>query len=242
NIIPKDSVYVARSYNQSMLEINNLVSENKSVIAYKILDEIAGIYKPFQKIDYLNESIKTLKRSATYKSQNRNQNAIFFKESLIKEDYDYYLEEDILTYNYNNLGWWNYQMGELKKHKQSSNTFQRQMGIRLEGYLNALIDDNIDLIRLNEPIDEESLNFLWMLKTIISPKDFDNYLKIISLNAKVEDYSTALFYLEELLKNGYKNTDELYALENTALLRITPEFNALVAKYLKESRYMIIEE
>ncbi len=242
NIIPKDSVLIVRSYNESMLAINNLVSENKSVIAYKILDEIVGIYKPFQKVDYLNESIKTLKRSTTYKSQNRNQNAIFFKESLIKEDYDYYLEEDILTNNYNNLGWWNYQMGELKKHKKSSNAFQRQMGIRLEGYLNALIDDNLDLIGLNEPIDEESLNFLWMLKTIISPKDFSNYLKVISLNAKVEDYSTALFYLEELLKNGYKNIDELYTLENTALLRITPEFNALVAKYLKESRYMIIEE
>lgn len=242
NIIPKDSVFISRSYDESMLETNNLVSENRSVEAYRMLNEIAEIYKPFQKTDYLNESIKALKRSTTYKSQNRSQNAIFFKESLIKEDYDYYLEEDILTYNYNNLGWWNYQMGELAKHKKSSNIFERQMGIRLDSYLNALIEDNIDLTQLDGPVDEQSLNFLWMLKTITAPSDFSNYLKVISLNAKVEDYSTALFYLEELLKNGYKNTNELYTLENTALLRITPEFNALVAKYLKESRYMIIEE
>jgi hypothetical protein len=242
NIVPKDSVFIGRSYDESMMETNNLVSENRSVEAYRMLNEIAEIYKPFQKTNYLNESIKALKRSATYKSQNRSQNAIFFKESLIKEDYDYYLEEDILTYNYNNLGWWNYQMGELAKHKKSSNTFERQMGIRLDSYLNALIEDNIDLTQLDEPVDEQSLNFLWMLKTITAPSDFSNYLKVISLNAKVEDYGTALFYLEELLKKGYKNTNELYTLENTALLRITPEFNALVAKYLKESRYKIIEE
>jgi hypothetical protein len=31
-------------------------------------------------------------------------------------------------------------------------------------------------------------------------------------------------------------------LDNTALFRITPEFNALVDKYLKKARYDIIEE
>ncbi len=116
------------------------------------------------------------------------------------------------------------------------------MGVRLEGYLNALIADNIDIIVLDTPIDEEALNFLWMLETIISPDDFSNYLRVISWNAKVEDYGTALYYLEELLKKGYTNTDELYTLENTALFRITPAFNALVAKYLKKARYEIIEE
>ena len=48
--------------------------------------------------------------------------------------------------------------------------------------------------------------------------------------------------LEELLKNGYTNTSELYELENTALFRIMPEFNLLVEKYLKDARYEIIEQ
>ena len=116
------------------------------------------------------------------------------------------------------------------------------MGVRLEAYLNALVEDNMDIVRTQPTIDEEALNFLWMLKTIISPKEYSNYLNVISLNAKVEDFGTALFYLEELLKIGYDNVDELYALENTALLRITPEFNELVDKYLKSARYKIIEE
>ncbi len=242
-VIPVDTTFINESYDRRLLDINELISKNKAVQAYTELGEIMEVYKPFKNVDSLKVSRKILKRGAAYKTQNRSLNTWLFKESLIKDDYDYYLEEDILTYNYNNLGWWNYQMGMLyKKHKNSTNGIQRQMGIRLEGYLNALIADNMDIINMDTPVDEEALNFLYMLKTISTPDDFSYYLKVISLNAKVEDYGTALYYLEELLKKGYTNTDELYALENTALFRITPEFNALVAKYLKKARYEIIEE
>ena len=241
-VIPVDTSFVKKSYDGRLLEVNKLVSNNRSVRAYNELGEIMEVYRHFRNVDSIVVSRKVLKRGTAYKTQKRSLNTWLFKESLIKDDYDYYLEEDILTYNYNNLGWWNYQMGELKKYKNSKNNFQRQMGVRLEGYLNALIADNMDIINMDTPIDEEALNFLYMLKTITSPDDFSYYLKVISLNAKVEDYGTALYYLEELLKNGYTNTDELYALENTALFRITPEFNKLVAKYLKKARYEIIEE
>ena len=241
-VIPVDTSFVKKSYDRRLLEVNELISINRVVQAYNELGEVMEVYRHFKNVDSLKASRKVLKRGTAYKTQKRSLNTWLFKESLIKDDYDYYLEEDILTYNYNNLGWWNYQMGELKKYKNSKNNFQRQMGVRLEGYLNALIADNMDIIALDTRIDEEALNFLWMLKTITSPDDFSNYLKVISWNAKVEDYGTALYYLEELLKKGYTNTDELYALENTALFRITPAFNALVAKYLKKARYEIIEE
>jgi len=241
-VIPVDTVFIQKSYDERILGVNELISKNRALQAYNELGEVMEVYRHFKNVDSFKISRKVLKRGTAYKTQKRSLNTWLFKESLIKDDYDYYLEEDILTYNYNNLGWWNYQMGELKKHKNSKNNFQRQMGVRLAGYLNALIADNIDIINMDTPIDEEALNFLYMLKTITTPDDFSNYLKVISLNAKVEDYGTALYYLEELLKNGYSNTDELYALENTALFRITPEFNALVTKYLKKARYEIIEE
>ncbi|MBD0850935.1 alpha/beta hydrolase [Maribacter arenosus] len=241
-VIPMDTAFIMETYTKNLNWTNRLISNNMPLEAYRKLNEIVEIYKPLITVDTLKNSLKALKRSSGYKNQKRNQSSILFKEELIRDDYNYYLEEDMLTYNYNNLGWWNYQMDELKKHKKSANIFQRQMGIRLEGYLNALIADNIDMVNAHSPLDEEALNFLWMLKTITAPEDYSAYLRVISLNAKVEDFGTALFYLEELLKIGYDNVDELYALENTALLRITPEFNALVDKYLKKARYDIIEE
>ena len=116
------------------------------------------------------------------------------------------------------------------------------MALRLLAYLNALIEDNIDIESVEDPVNDEALSFLWMLKTITEPDNFDYYLKIISDSAKYEDFGTSLFYLEELLKKGYKDKEVLYNLEHTALLRITPEFNELIKEYLQDARYEIIEE
>jgi hypothetical protein len=133
-------------------------------------------------------------------------------------------------------------MEELKKHEKSGKLAEQYMGTRLNGYLNALIEDNIDLLLREKVTDEEALLFLYMLKTISSPLEYKYYLKIISLSSKYEDYGTALFYLEELLKNGYKDKTQLYQLEHTALIRITPEYNTIIGKFLKDARYEIIEE
>jgi|GEM_PF-370556 len=240
--IPSDSTFIKEAYERNLVQINNWVAVQKPLIANALLDEIIDVFDPHLNIDSLANSKKILKRSKLFRVQSRDQNTLFFKETLIKEDYVYYLEEDILTYNYNNLGWWNYQMEELKKFDKSSRVFERQMGERLKGYVNALIEDNIDALKAEENIDEEALGFLWMLKTITDPFDHSYYLKIISQSSKFEDYGTALFYLEELLKKGYQNKEALYNLENTALLRISPQFNELVDKYLKAARYDIIEE
>lgn len=242
SIIPVDSLVIERTYKDNLIKTNSLVASGKPVLAYRKMNDLFEVYKGLKNLDSLKANRKVLKRSPNYKSRNRSHTAFFTKELFKKDDYDYYLQEDILTYNYNNLGWWKYQMEELKKYQKSSNGLEQEMGLRLEGYLNALLDDNLDLVQLDETLDEEALNILWMLKTITTPNEFSNYFEVISLNAKVEDFGTALFYVEELLKQGFTDLDQLYTLKNTALLRITPEFNKLVAKYLKESRYEVIEE
>ncbi|WP_149304863.1 alpha/beta hydrolase [Pareuzebyella sediminis] len=240
--IPKDSMFVQNKYQKDLAYVNELYTNNMPLLADNLLGEMLEIYRPFKDTDSIKDSRKTLRKSRLFKTRSREQNALFFKEELIKEDYEYYLEEDVITYNYNNLGWWNYQMEELQKFQKSPNILQQQMGRRLEGYIKALVADNIDAIKATAPQDTEALNFLWMLNTIIDPQAYENYLKIISYNAKIDDYGTALFYLEELLKNGYADRLKLYNLEDTALLRITPEFNEIVEKYLEKARYDIIEE
>ncbi len=146
-----------------------------------------------------------------------------------------------MTYNYNNLGWWNYQMQELDKMAKSTSLYERQMSLRLRGYVNALIEDTIDMVTVNDKVlDMDALTFLYMLKTITEPNNFEYYLNVISNSSKIEDYGTGLFYLEELLKKGYENKAELYTLEHTALFRITPEFNTMVEKYLNSARYDIM--
>jgi len=237
-----DSVYIRQSLDQDLKEINTLLKANKLLRADSFLGEIIAAYRLHGDTDSLREKKRMLKKEKLFRSQKRNKINIGFKESLLRGDYVFYLEEDISTYNFNNLGWWNYQMEELQKFQKSANPEERRMGKRLNGFVNALIEDNIDLLEAEKVIDEEARSFLWMLKTIVSPKDPTYYLKMISFGAKYEDFGTALFYLEELLKQGYSNIQELYEVPDTSLLRITPEYNAIVAKYLKSARYDINEE
>ncbi len=242
NEVLADQQFIQESFDVFLAKSNSFLSNGTPVLAEYLLSDMKRIFNPLFDLDSLKKTEKSLRRSSTYKQANRSQNGYFLKEDFTKEDYAYYLEEDILTYNYPNLGWWKYQMEELDKLDKSNVLYERQMAGRLRGYVNALIEDNMDFIAADKAVDVEALNFLYMLKTITEPKEYDNYLKIISNSARIEDYGTALFYLEELLKNGYTNKKELYDLPNTALFRITPEFNLLVEKYLKEARYEVIEQ
>ncbi len=238
----KDTTFIENSYNKHLAEASLYLKENKPLFADKILADMMEVYRPFKNVDSLKESRKTLRKSKFYKSNTRRQNTLLLKEGFIKEDYDYYLEEDIMTYNFNNLGWWKYQMEELEKYDTGSDIFEKQMGERLRGYINALVQDNIDLLLAEPELDLEALNFVYMLRTITDPKNADTYINVISNSARMEDDQTVLFYLEELLKTGYEDRSSLYEIENTALIRITPEYNKIIEKYLKKARYEVIEQ
>lgn len=240
--LQRNDSLINASYNEFLVDVNTNVSKQKPLLAtYQMLD-MEKIFYPLMELDSLKASQKILRRSTSYRQANRSQNSYFLKESFTKEDYSYYLEEDIISYNYANLGWWNYQMDELNKLDKSTNLFERQMSSRLRGYINALVSDNIDFIAADEKVDWEALNLLNMIKTITAPTEHEGYLNVISASSKMEDYGTALFYLEELLKTGYSDKEKLYLIEHASLFKIMPEFNEMIEKYLKDARYDVIEQ
>nr|WP_299070001.1 alpha/beta hydrolase [uncultured Allomuricauda sp.] len=240
--VAKDSSYIENAFKEDIAKVNRFKNSGKLLLAEQYMTEMMSIYSVHKNMDSLRQVQKNLRKNKVFRGMKRAESAAFFKESLLKEDYQYYIEEDVITHNFNNLGWWNYQMTEIQKFISGVNPNEKEMGYRLLGYVNALAEDNIE-IELSEPvIDEDALAFLYMLKTILEPDNFEFYLKIISLSSKNEDYGTALFYLEEALKKGFKDTEKLYGLEDTALLRITPKFNKLISQYLEDARYEIIEE
>lgn len=240
--VPKDDDYIRSIYNRNFATLNNFVLENNYLAAAYMAEEMVTKFKGLIDLEELKKRRKVISREKEYSLQLKKQRRYMQKEYFIRSEYEYNLNDDVLTLNYNNLGWWNYQMGEIKKFMKSTDPFEKEMGNRLLGFINALVEDNIALEKAQNPVNEEALSYLWMVKTITSPKEYKNYLNIISDSAKYEDFGTALFYLEELLKNGYTDKAELYSLKNTALLRITPEFNEIIEKYFKDARYDIIEE
>ncbi len=238
----KDSVQIARAYQEEFAFVEEQIEARRHFEAGGTLRAMINTYKGLLATDTLERKLRSVKASRLYRPQKRELNNLIFKENLLKEDFEFSLLQDLDNLNYNNLGWWNYQMKKLGKYEERPSFREKQMGKRLIGYLNALIEDNIDIEEAQPMVDEEALSLLWMIKTLTDPDDYTYYLKIISDSSRYEDFGTALFYLEELLKQGYTDKEAIYALEDTALLRITPEFNKLIAKYLDAPRYKLNEQ
>jgi len=124
----------------------------------------------------------------------------------------------------------------LKVYQQSENLAEAEMAYRLEGLLQFLAKTTFqELSEANAHIDK--LIFTAILQTIFDRENPEGYRSIISLSAGDGDYETALLYLEDLLKTGYKEMDLLYNIPGTLDLKLSPEYNALIKKYLGESRY-----
>ena len=209
----------------------------KSLQAYHRLEEGISLFEKLADVSPMEQELKQVRRETNYRNQKRALAALLLKEGIMRQDYEFYLEDDVLSFNLDNLGWWKYQMELIDGYKESKNPEEQLLGLRLEGYINALSDDYLRIASSNGEPDDDARVLLYMLKTITAPEEPENYLNVVSLASKYDDFGTALFYLEELLKTGYSDREKLYSLEHTALLRISPEFNGLIAKYLKEARY-----
>jgi hypothetical protein len=232
-----DSVAIARTYQAFTTYVQGLEDQGAYLLAHDQLQGAQALFEGIAETGPLKDKEKAIRRSPGYKENQKEWQAIIQKENTQRYEYFDYLDQDIAAFNLNNLGWWKYQADQINGMKGSTNLEERLLGHRLEGYLNALVDDYILREARAEQPDEDALIFLYMLKTLTAPLDFGNYLEVVSLTAKYGDFGTANFYLEELLRKGYQDAQRLYSLPHTALLRITPEYNQLIEKYLRAARY-----
>ena len=238
NYLARDSLFIDRSYQMASAEFQELYRKGQAHRAVQHLENWMISFRGLRSLEEWESQSKVWKKTKTYRTQKREEESAFFKENVLKDDFVFYLQEDMEITNFNNLGWWNAQLSDLQEFMASPNQSRSEMGFRLRSFVSALVDDSIELLKGDQDAKSyDNYLYLWMLKTITDPDASEAYLKVASLSSYREDYGTALFYLEELLKMGYKDRASLYTIEDTALLRITPEFNALIGKYFKESRY-----
>ena len=164
--------------------------------------------------------------------------------------YNFALLQDLDNRNFENLGWWQFQFDQYKAAALDSFPSTPKDSLRVaygkKGVVMLVgVLSNIYELEANRPPayrDLPALVFLLMLRTIANPKDYIAYLSVIAYSSKMEDYGTALFYLEALLENDFQDFALLSKLPETGLLRIMPEYQALIEVYLKKGRYGIREE
>lgn len=212
-----------------------LQNKNLLVWAYKDLLKIMENYRFYMETDSLKEQIKYLEKSDNYKLQKGIEQLVLNFEDEYRNDYLFFLKEDIETANMDQVGFWDNEVKNIDNFTKSKGIEGENMGERLKSFVNVLA------FELSKQYNEEehinNLLYANIVRVIMIPGNYEAYFKILQYATKKSEYSMALFYLEELLKNGFKDSDKLNSLEGIALLRIMPEYNETLEQYGLEPRY-----
>lgn len=237
---PVDPELVERLYKQDLGRVNKLMSLNQLVTAHGLLEIMEEKYSGFISPVEIKAKQDQLSRSRNFNQQAREQNTLSQKEARLRDDFIYYLEEDIRTANFENLGWWNYQKKQLDSLARKSDA-EGKMALRLEDFISEYV--RLTLKDMNgKRMPAENKLVANIIRTIFDPRAYEAYRNIISLSAMDADFPTAYFYLEEMLKHGYDNLENLYNIEGTLGLRLTPEYNQIIEKYLGTSKFYDAEK
>lgn len=217
---------------------NSLYKRRRHLEAFDYVSDLKKQYKKLVDLDGQKELLGTIRSNATYKVSKLQRNAVSFEEQLLLEDFTYFLDEDVQKAYFDNLGWWNYQMDELDRVIDSTaqHKIQKKTAKRLKSFAQQKVEEKYALYtQANGSI--EQLLFINILRTLVNPDNQDAFVHCISLSAKEGDVNAALFYLEELLRTGYKDYDNLYNIDGTTALRISEEYNEIVKSYLGTSKF-----
>ncbi len=233
---PANLDFVQKLFEEEMNYVESLRRTRRYFAAFEVLERMEEKYGNFDLDDSIEDKQKEIKRGSGYRTQkNEFRRAIAFEKEQ-QQEYEYLLQTDIITVNFQNIGWWAYQVDELNKLKETEETAKSNMAHRLLGYLDFVSKKEFkNVIESNASVDTKI--FISVLRTAINKDDPEAYLKIISLAALEGDSETALMYLEDLLKTGYSDMETLYNIEGALDLQFTPEFNELVKKYLGTSKF-----
>src|SRR5690606_1645313 len=206
-----------------------LRDKNYLTWAYNDLLKIRENYRFHVAADSLKEQIKFLEKNENYKLQKNIEELVLDFEERYRNDYLYFLQEDIEAANMDQIGFWDNEVNNIENFAKSKGREGENMAERLKSFANILAFEFSK--QYNEEEHINNLLYANVVQVIMKPDNYDPYFKILRYATKKSEYAMALFYLEELLKNGFKDSDRLNSLEGIALLRIMPEYNETLEKY-----------
>lgn len=232
---PMDPQLVNKLYTSDLARVDQLISLQKLIAANNLLENMKEKYDDVMSISEVRDRQNQLQRSRNFLEQQAEYQKVQNKEGRLMDDFIFYMDEDLRTANFENLGWWNYQKNQLDSLAQK-NDAEAKLAHRLNDFISEMALLSEQELEKNRASLESKL-LINMIQTIFDPTDFDSYKEIISLSAMDNDFGTALFYLEEMLKHGFEDKDELYNIEGTLGLKLSKEYNWLIEKYLGSARF-----
>ena len=229
-----DAEYEA-DYRRDIVALNLLIQSEEYLTGNDLIKDAKSDYRGHVDLGSIRDLQREVRRLDEYKMARKRERSGSLEESLLVEDIAYFLEQDLLIADFENLGYWDNRIRQFEEAtKNASRPREQEVAQRILGYIDYEVQNF--LFQNKERLIPQRI-FANVLNTLLNPKQKESYLNIIDLSAQDEDYNTAYFYLEELLKLGYSDYEELYAIPNTQFLKIKPTYNQIIEKYLGKSKF-----
>lgn len=233
---PTDLELIKELYNSEVEYAQVLRRKREYYRAFEKLKQIEKKYAGFNIEIDLRDQKRNIRRNKAFKQQRRDYRNVAVEEAAKQEEYINYMEADVVTSNFENIGWWAAQVEELKENEEKFSGPKGKMASRLQGYLDNLSKSYYDSY-VNSQADSRSKIFVSILRTIFAKEDPEAYLNIIKIAGHDGDHETALLYLEDLLKTGFDDMEALYDIEGILDLKLSKEYNDKIREYLGEAKY-----
>lgn len=227
---------VGNYFAEELSHSEHLEQSGRFYESYLKLKQLQDKYKDLGFKDVLKRRLRDLKKNKTYRQQKGNFQRAESIEREKRAMYIAYLEYDILTSNYENVGWWAQEVAELKELNESKDPAVVYAALRLQEYLRELSKVSFVNIESSEvAVDTKILAAV--LRTVLDKDDPEAYFYIIKMAGQDGDFETALLYLEDLLKTGYSNMEKLYNIAGILDLTFSKEYNDVIRNYLGSAKY-----
>jgi len=233
---PEDLELLEQLYNNEVEYAQVLRRTRNYYRAFEKLKQIEDKYEDFSLDADLSDEIKNIRRNKAFRKQRRDYRNAIASENAKREEFIYYMDSDVVTSNFENIGWWAAQVEELKENEEKFTGPKQKKASRLLGFLDNLSETYYNNY-VNSRANARSKVFVSILRTIFDKKDPEAYLNIIKIAGHDGDHQTALLYLEDLLKTGFNDMEALYDIEGILDLKLSKAYNEKIREYLGEAKY-----
>ncbi len=207
----------------------DLEDSKKYHLAYDAYQQIVSNYKSHVDVDSIRQKLKEIRKNPAYKAFKRNELVQRPKEIELAAKYADFYFEDLEDNNLQNIEWWKKEFEKVEVFKNNPSPSVQLMGQRLYNLLQVIALESTK--GLDPKLDVELLIFANEFLIALNPSYHNGYIELMRHYSTIGNYEFALGAMEELLKNGYTNEEALNKVEGIALLRIMPEYQALLEKY-----------
>ncbi|WP_340203046.1 hypothetical protein [Ascidiimonas sp. W6] len=218
-------------YQTEIEKANKLSTYNKE----KAIEQFTRIQTNFHvplNTDSLKKNIRLLKKGQAYKTRKKKDREATWEEEDLRSMYALYFRDDLDSLNFDNLGWWESQLKQIDSFTKSKDYFKKRTGKRLKGLL-ATAAKEVAMTQ-KDSTDTQKWLYATIFRTLADKEDIQAYFDVIQYAAKKLDYDMALFYTEELFKNGFKDLKTLKTIPNASIFFVCPPYLELEEIYFGE--------